>query len=59
MFLQRNNSSFYSQCRALIEPFVPELAFSELGAILDLLLMYFLKKKKNMFLVFFGASKTC
>lgn len=57
MFLQRNNSSFYSQCRALIEPFVPELAFSELGAILDLLLMYFFKK--NMFLVFFGASKTC
>lgn len=58
MFLQRNNSSFYSQCRALIEPFVPELAFSELGAILDLLLMYFFLKK-NMFLVFFGASKTC
>lgn len=58
MFLQRNNSSFYSQCRALIEPFVPELAFSELGAILDLLLMYFFFKK-NMFLVFFGASKTC
>lgn len=42
---------FYSQCRALIESFVPELAFSELGAILDLLLMYF---KKHVFSVFWG-----